>query len=712
MKQTERFAPINADFPHFLHGGDYNPDQWVETPEIWDEDMRLMKLANCNEMSMGIFAWAALEPEEGVYDFSFLDTMMNKIARAGGKVVLATPSGAKPNWMAAKYPEIRRVNEYQQRELQGLRHNHCFTSPIYREKVQQINRKLAERYKDHPALVAWHISNEYGGECHCPLCAAAFREWMKNKYHGSLDELNHEYWSRFWSHTYTDWDQVEPPSAIGENNMPSLILDWKRFVTCQTVDFMKNEIAPLKEITPNVPITTNMMGTYPGLDYSKFKDVCDVVSWDNYPSWHGPEHDMKNGLKAREDQEYLTPSDIAFTHDMTRGWKQGKPFMLMESTPSAVNWKPVNKLKRPGMHILSSMQAVAHGSDTVQYFQWRKSRGGSEKFHGAVVDHVGHENTRVFREVSELGGMLKKLDDVIGCCTPSDVGLIWDQENRWAVELIQGFNKEHMDVERTAKDFHREFWKRGINVDVIDSEESFEGYKLIVAPMLYMMKPGVAVRLKKFVEEGGTLVTTYLTAMVNENDLCFLGGQPGDGMGEVLGLWQEDVDALYEDERVKVAGVPDWGNDRAVVAQKFEAKDMCALIHPTTAKVRAVYESEFYKGMAAATVNSFGKGQAWFIACRSSELNEAVLTELVEKLDIHRNLKAELPKGTTVSSRSDGEYEYLFVQNYNEEPVTVKLNDKTYLDMISGEEYKAYFKGIGFPLEVPGYGVKILKAKL
>ena len=325
-----KYSPISGKFPHFLHGGDYNPDQWKDTPEIWEEDMRLMKLAHCNAMSVGIFAWSSLEPEEGHFTFDWLDEIMDKLAKNGGYAVLATPSGARPAWMSFKYPEVLRVQANRQRILHGARHNHCYTSPIYREKTRIINRKLAERYKDHPALLIWHVSNEYGGECHCDLCQAAFREWLKVKYEGDLDKLNRAWWTGFWSHTYTDWSQIESPAPHGERSVHGLNLDWKRFVTDQTIDFFKSEIAPLKEVTPDIPVTTNFMGTYTGLDYWKFARELDVVSWDNYPMWHGEQPDWELGAK------------IGFVHDINRSLRGGKPFMLMESTPSMVNWAPVN----------------------------------------------------------------------------------------------------------------------------------------------------------------------------------------------------------------------------------------------------------------------------------------------------------------------------------------------------------------------------------
>ena len=296
---------------------------------------------------------------------------------------------------------------------------------------------------------------------------------------------------------------------------------------------MKNEIVPLRELTPNVPVTTNMMGTYSGLNYWKMAPVLDVVSWDSYPAWHGVEEDWKLG------------SSVSFIHDIYRCLKGGKPFLLMESTPSNVNWQEVCKLKRAGMHRLSSLQAVAHGADTVQYFQWRKSRGSFEKFHGAVVDHVGHENTRVFRDVAEVGQILEKLYAVIGTTVHPEVGIIYDWENEWAIGDLQGLSRKRRDYGGTCVAQYRPFWSRGVPVNVVSMDSDFASYRLLIAPMLYMVRPGVAERIDKFVRNGGTFVATYGSGIVNESDLCFLGGFPGP-LRRVLGIWAEEIDALHD----------------------------------------------------------------------------------------------------------------------------------------------------------------------
>ena len=684
---VKKYPPINPKCSHMLHGADYNPDQWKNTPEIWDEDMRLMKLAHCNVMSVGIFAWAALEPEEGRFEFGWLDEIMDKLAKNGAYAVLATPSGARPAWLSAKYPEVLRVQPNRHRNLHGRRHNHCYTSPVYREKTQIINRKLAERYKDHPALLVWHVSNEYGGECHCELCQEAFRQWLKEKYEGDLDKLNHAWWTGFWSHTFTDWSQIESPAPHGEDLIHGLNLDWKRFVTHQTIDFFKNEIAPLREITPDVPVTTNFMGTYPGLDYWKFASELDVISWDSYPHWHGEIPDTELG------------ANIGFLHDINRSLKGGKPFMLMESTPSMTNWQRVAKLKRPGMHLLSSIQAVAHGSDTVQYFQWRKSRGCSEKFHGAVVDHCGHENTRVFRDVAEVGKVLEKLDKVVGTTVRPEVAIIYDWENRWAMEDAQAIRRERVNYQFTCEQHYKTFWQEGIPVDVINMDCDFSKYKLLIAPMLYMVRPGVAERIEEFVASGGTFVTTYWSGIVDENDLCFLGGFPGP-LRKVTGIWSEEIDALY-DHDVNFA-VPVDGNELNL-RKEYKAMELCDLIHAETAEVLATYKCDFYEGRPALTVNKFGDGKAYYIAFRSGlDFLSDFYKQLIKDLNISRVLDTELPEGVTAQKRSDGENDYIFIMNFSPEEKKVKLPEGSFIDLLDGNKVEG-------EITLSGYGVRILE---
>ncbi|MFS0864989.1 beta-galactosidase [Fredinandcohnia sp. 179-A 10B2 NHS] len=666
-KQHERTHVTKAGF--MLHGGDYNPDQWLDRPDILADDIKLMKLSNSNTFSVGIFAWSALEPEEGVYNFEWLDDIINNIYEIGGRVILATPSGARPAWMSQKYPEVLRVNASRVKQLHGARHNHCFTSPVYREKTQQMNRLLAERYGNHPALILWHISNEYGGECHCDLCQDAFRNWLKEKYNNDLKALNDAWWGPFWSHTFTDWSQIESPSPIGENMVHGHNLDWRRFVSDQTISFYENEIVPIREITPEIPITTNFMGDthdlipFQGLDYSKFAKHLDVISWDAYPAWH-------NDWESTAD----LAMKVAFINDLYRSLKQ-QPFLLMESTPSYVNWHDVNKGKRPGMHLLSSMQMVAHGSDSILYFQWRKSRGSSEKFHGAVVDHDNSSENRVFKEVTKVGETLGKLTDVVGTNRTSEVAFLYDWDNHWALGDAQGFSNRTKRYPQTMHQHYRTFWEQDISVDVITKEHDFSPYKLLVVPMLYLASEETIARLKEFVSNGGTLVMTYISGLVNESDLTYLGGWPKD-LQDIFGMKPLETDTLYPSDR----------NHVTFKGKSYEMKDYATVLELNTANAEAVYEEDFYANTPAVTSHNYENGKTYYIGARlEDDFQREFYKEIIAELSLEPAAKIKHGKGVSVQVRQAPDKDYIFVMNFTEEKQQINF-ESSVTDVVTGEE--------------------------
>lgn len=656
----KRFPPVFKGFSQIVYGGDYNPDQWLDRPDVLREDMRLMRLAHMNSASICIFAWHAIEPEENRFTFAWLDQMMDRLHENGIRVVLSTPSGARPAWLDKKYPQALRTQANRVQNLHGGRENHCYTAPIFREKVRICNEKLAERYARHPALSMWHISNEYNGECHCPLCQEAFRAWLRAKYE-TVEALNSAWWTGFWSHTFTGFEEIESPAPHGESGLHGLTLDWKRFVTDQTVDFMRAEIAPLRAQNPDIPVTTNLMSLFTQLNYEKIAPYIDVVSWDDYPVWHNDEETMLQ-----------TAQRDAFNHDWFRAMRQGQPFMLMESTPSVANWHRVNKLKRPGVLALGAMNAVAHGSDSVQYFQWRKSRGGFEKLHGAVVDHVGHERTRVFREVAALGERLEELRGVSGTSVKAEAAVIWDTENQWAIDDFRGAS-ECRHYTETCIRHHAPFFKQGIPIDVIFSTASFLPYKLVVAPMLYMLRPGVAQRLTRFAQAGGTVVLTYLSGYVDENDLTFLGGFPGDGLMALAGIWAEELDSLHPGDTNALV----FGDNRLGIRGTYASNTYCEIIHaqPDT-EVLATYGADFYRGMPAMTYHAMGDGGCYFLATRTEDgLLDAFYQKLCEDLSIRRVSDVPLPEGVHAAMREAEGEDYVFYLNFTDSVQRVGTHD-------------------------------------
>lgn len=661
---------INEKLKKIWHGGDYNPDQWLDSPEILQKDIELMKKADCNVMSIGIFSWSALEPEEGKFNFQWLDSVIDNLYKNGIYTVLATPSGSRPSWMAKKYPEVLRTDYHGIRYSFGERHNHCPSSPVYREKVRIINTELAKRYAHHPGVVMWHVSNEYSADgCFCEKCRSKFRGWLKNKY-GTIENLNKKWWNGFWSHNYSDWSEIDPPNPLGENGSSILKLEWRRFNSELVIDFYSEETKPLRAENPDIPITTNFT-EITDIDYDAFAEKVDFVSWDNYPLWHSPEDTYKTAVRT------------AARHSMFSGFKPDRPFMMMESSPSATNWQGVAKLRRPGMHSLSSIQAVAHGSDTVQYFQWRKSRGQSEKFHGAVVGHDGGSDTRVFSDVKNIGKELKKLSEIIGSVPHNEAAIIFDFENLWALKYAQGYRNIDSDkglMQCVLKHFEA-LWSLNAGTDIISSKADFSKYKLIIAPMLYMFPDGLKEKIEKFTATGGVFAATYISAVEDENDLCWA-GEDFYPLRDVLGVHFEETDALYDSDSNKVEMFGDI----------YGCKNYCELSKITDARSLGTYMEDFYAGMPAVTVNQFGKGNAYYIA---ADIEQKGLKRLYEEMLSDAGIShMNTPCGVNIQTRRSNEDIFTFIMNFNALPQKVNIDFGG--ELIAGSYADNTIEGYGF----------------
>lgn len=627
-----------------LYGGDYNPEQWLNEPKILEQDIEYMKKAGINAVSMGIFSWSMLEPKEGEYHLEWLEERIDRLYENGIRTILATPSGARPKWLADRYPEVLRMDENRVRHLFGARHNHCYTSPVYREKVRRINILLAERFASHPAVILWHISNEYGGECHCPLCQQAFRKWLAERY-GTIEKLNKNWWTAFWSHTYGSFEEIESPSPLGESECHGLNLAWKRFVTERTADFIEEEIRALRDGGARQPTTTNLMYDFCLLNYERISQCIDIVSWDSYPTWH-----------KREDID--TALDNAMQHDYMRSLKK-KPFLMMESSPSSINWGKVSKLKRPGVLAAAGIQALAHGSESVLYFQMRQSRGSSEKFHGAVIDHSGRDDVRVFQEVSALGEGLNGLQEILGSEVKAQAAIVYDIENRWALEDARGPRNENLYYHESVMKHYGALRKKGLNVDVIHETASLEGYRLVAAPMLYLFHDGFEEKIRAFVEKGGIFVLTYWSGIVDQDDLCFLGGTPY-GVMDVFGMRRTETDALYDGEYNSFCPV-----EESFLKKEYGCRNLCDLITLDGGRALMTYGREFYQGTPAVVENSFGKGMAYYVGADAEQgFYDDFYGHLIDRAGIIPVVEGTVPWGIEVSGRSSADADYIFVQNF------------------------------------------------
>ena len=650
-------------FGRILYGGDYNPNQWPK--EIWEQDMVYFKDAHINSATINVFSWAKIQPAEDTYYFDELDEIVEMLSKENYDIVLATSTGAMPAWLYKKYPEVARTDYFGRHHKFGQRHNHCPNSLVFQKYAKALVEKLAERYAHNPHVTCWHISNEYGGECYCENCEKAFRVWLKNKY-GTIEAVNKAWNMEFWGHTVYDWDEIVLPNALGdgmENGTDTafagLSVDYRRFMSDSMLENYKMERDVVRRYNPDTIITTNLMGTYKFLDYFKWAKEMDIVSWDNYPSYNTPW------------------SFTAMSHDLMRGLKDA-PFMLLEQTPSQQNWQPYNSLKKPGQMRAQSIQTMAHGADTVQFFQLRRSVGGCEKFHGAVIGHVGHNNTRVFREVKQLGEELERLGtSTLGSVNQADVGIIFDWDNYWALDYTSGPTEDLKYVDQIHH-YYKFFYDNNIGVNMIPVDADFSKYKIVVAPVLYMVKQGIKEALTKFVENGGILITTFMSGLVDESDNVHLGGYPGP-LRELAGVWVEEIDALAPEQTNTITFTD---------GTRMTCNLLCDLMHLEGAQLLASYDESFYAGMPAITKNTFGKGCTYYIGTNMGQEGiDKVLKMATQQAGVHPVVKE--PTALEVVCRKTANSTHYYIFNFKETEIVIPEQFVGYTDLLTGKKVES-----------------------
>ncbi|MBL1101767.1 beta-galactosidase [Streptomyces coffeae] len=504
--------------PGLLFGGDYNPEQWPE--EVWDEDVRLMSEAGVNLVTVAVFAWSRLEPAPGVHDFGWLDRIMDLLHEHGIAADLATGTATPPPWLVREHPEIRPVDAGGTVLEFGSRQGYCPSSPVFRTSTVRLAGAIAQRYKEHPALAMWHISNEYADhtvECFCAESARHFRRWLVGRYQ-TIEGLNTAWGTSCWGQHYTDFGQVEPPRRAPGPVNPAQLLDWRRFSSDALLECFEAEKAVLREVTPDIPVTTNFMSVLYHLDYWKWAQAEDFVSDDAYPDPADPE----------------SPITIALSYDLMRSLKQ-QPWLLLESAPSAVSWREVNVPKAPGVMRLHSLQALAHGSDGVMFFQWRQAKYGPEKFHSALLPHGGTD-TRQWRETLALGAELKKLASVAGTGTRADVALVLDWPSWWGLEAPESMPSGRLKLKDMLLAWYAPLRRRGLDVDLAPADRDLSSYRVVIVPNLYLCTAEYAAALAGY---GGHLIVGPFSGVVDAAEQVHDGGAPGPLRG-LLGVRVEE----------------------------------------------------------------------------------------------------------------------------------------------------------------------------
>ncbi|WP_375492884.1 beta-galactosidase [uncultured Jatrophihabitans sp.] len=651
-------------------GADYNPEQWPA--RTWSEDVALMRQVGVNVVTLGVFAWALLEPAEGEYDLAGLDDMLDLLHDNGIRVDLATGTASPPAWFSTKYPHTLPVDQHGVRRGFGARQGYCPSAPEYRAAAGRLAGTLAARYAQHPAVVLWHVNNEYGchnWHCYCDVSAGAFRGWLRRRY-GDLDALNTAWGTSFWSQRYTAWEQLGPPRDVTYNSLanPGQQLDWWRFGNDELLACYRVEADAVRGHATQ-PVTTNFMSFFKPLDYRQWAAEVDVVSNDHYLLGEDP---------ARTHH-------LAMSADLMRSLAGGAPWLLMEHSTSAVNWQPRNLAKAPGELLRNSLTHIARGADGTLFFQWRASRFGAEKFHSALVPHAGTD-TKVFREVAELGAALEAIRDVRGSRVEQpQVALLFDWQSWWAAGL-DAHPSVDVDPMAEARRWHHALWSRNVAADVVGPGDALDRYRVVVVAVQYLLDDETARKLADFTRAGGTVVATFFSGIVDEHDHVRLGGYPG-ALRDLLGVRVEEFFPLAADEHVLLSA---FGSGRV----------WSELGATAGADVLASYAEGPVAGSPAVTRRVVGDGQAWYVG---TSLDDRGLDDLVGQLLVAAGVEpvvSGLPPGVEAVRRVGESGRFLFLVNHSGDDVPVPLSSG--VELLTG-------RSLGDGMVVPAGGVAVVR---
>lgn len=653
----------------FRFGVDYYPEHWPESR--WPLDAALMAEAGFNVVRLAEFAWSKMEPEPGCYDFAWLDKAIDTLYAKGISVVLGTPTASPPPWIMQRHPDIFRVLESGLRQTYGNRRNYCPNSAAYRDYARQIVTAMASHYAGHPAVIAWQTDNEFGqgDRCCCPVCISAFQAWARKKY-GTLDALNAAWGTVFWSQVYTDWSQIPAPLKTGDAPNPGLALDYYRFASESYTEFQKIQIDILRRLSPNTHITHNLMGLGFGqLDYHDLARDLDFVAWDNYPRMQWT---LEHGLR---------PESIALSHDAMRGIRR-QNFWVMEQQAGQGGWQIVSAAPRPGELRLWAYQSIAHGADSVVFFRWRTARHGTEQYwHGLLDHHV--RPTRRYTEIKRMGAEIQHIGpQILGTTPVAETAILYSYEVRFAFQIQQ--NNPNFDYVGHIEDIYRALHRNQIGVDVIAPDADLSGYRLIIAPAMYLLSQQVADNLRAFVESGGTLVITPRSGVKDEFNVVVDMPLPGL-LTPLCGVEVAEYDSLPRGASVALQFARAEANASGTPQQAVKWVDVLRPTPGSAAEIIATYAQDYYAGEAAITRHPFGAGSAITVGTfGDATLFEAITPWLLATAQVPRILNAPTGVEVTRRQRSTDGQRFTFVLNHTDAAQTVDLHGK---DLITGKQH-------------------------
>ena len=654
--------------PEMKIGADYYPEHWPR--ERWDEDIALMRKAGFNITRLAEFSWVKMEPEEGRYDFAWLDEAIDLLGKNGISVLLCTPTPTMPKWLYDKYPEVVLQDKFGHPEPFGNRQSNCFSSKTYRQFSRTITRKMAERYKDNPYVIGWQIDNELRDPfCFCPHCENAFRDHLKEKY-GTVEALNEAWGTNFWSQCYASFAETHLPRH--QYSSPSLVLEHRRFHSNLLVSFAKEQVDILREVCPQHFITHNYMSFMPYVDYFKLGELMDIVSHDYY-------YNFADGLW--EDRQKMCAWGAA-TLDLTRGTKR-KNFIMMENSAGPGGWDFYGRNLRPGELRRMTFQNMAHGVDIQVWFRWRTSRFGTEQYFHGILGHDGVPGRRydeAAQTAADLQTVWKELED---SHIQSDVAFVFDYSDYWA--MIQQTNNSRFQYIDGMLAYYRALYRKGINVDFVNEAQALDGYKVVVLPHKYLLTAEYAAKLSAFVKNGGTLLTTCRSGVKNDDNVPHDMTLPGY-LRELCGVRVEEYEAI-----------PDAKPYRVVCeGESHEGKWLADWILPEGADVLASYAEEGID-FAAVTRNHAGKGTVYYVGTVPDDaLSDRIFASVLQDAGLEG---FSLPQGTEMTTRTKGGHVYRFVMNHSSTPQSFALDG---FDLLTGRE-------TGGSLTLEAGGVAVVK---